>query len=355
MKKRILSLTLILMMCLTLIPVTALAAVGETLTFKTGDDEWGSVFTVSHALLSDETIIVGSDSTEVKVYYVLDGVSVITLIEGYDLYFSGIGTYPGEDHLHGLSPPLIIFSSNGENAESYAENYVDSDIYTLDEMLITYSMLDYYAPYNYDSYFIIGVAFKIVDELSDSPTETPSTWAIPEVSAAIEAGLVPQELQRNYKGSVTRGEVAQMFIDLIEKSSGQNIDALLAAKGVTINNNAFTDTTDKAVLAAHALGIIQGVGNNRFDPNGTLTRAQIAVLINRLARALDVDTAGYTHEFTDVAGHWSDAELGWPVHAGVIQGEGNNRFNPEGQLTIEQVIIITYRAFQSLKDISLSY
>ena len=71
----------------------------------------------------------------------------------------------------------------------------------------------------------------------------------------------------------------------------------MAAKGVTINNSAFTDTTDKAVLAANALGIINGVAEGRFDPDGTLTRAQIAAIINRVARVMGVDTEGYSHSF----------------------------------------------------------
>jgi len=181
------------------------------------------------------------------------------------------------------------------------------------------------------------------------PADIPSTWAKPEVDAAIAAGLVPEHLQRNYQKEITRGEVAQMFINLIEKASGQTIDAFMAAKGVTINNNAFTDTSDKAVLAANALGIIQGVGNNRFDPGGVFTRGQIAVIINKVARTLGVNTEGYTHTFTDVSESWIGLELGWPVHAGIIQGEGNNQFNPYGKLTTEMAILVTYRALAPLK------
>ena len=124
----------------------------------------------------------------------------------------------------------------------------------------------------------------------------------------------------------------------------------MAGKGVTINNSAFTDTTDKAVLAANALGIINGVGDGKFDPGGTLTRAQIAAIINRVALVMSIDTEGYSHSFTDVAGHWVDVELGWPVHAGVIKGVADNKFDPGGNLTTEQAIMITYRALVALSE-----
>ena len=63
-----------------------------------------------------------------------------------------------------------------------------------------------------------------------------------------------------------------------------------------------------------------------------------------------METDGYTHTFTDVAGHWCDTELGWPVHAGIINGVGNNRFDPDGVLTTEQAIVITQRALEVLAN-----
>jgi len=146
---------------------------------------------------------------------------------------------------------------------------------------------------------------------------------VSDKSVSVALRLTINRLQKNYAKPVSRGDVAQMFINLIEKASGQTINAFLETKGVSNNNNAFTDTNDKAVLAANALGIINGIGNNRFDPNGTLTRAQIAAIINRVARVIGVDTEGYTHGFTDVIGHWVSVELGWPVHAGIIKRERN--------------------------------
>ena len=110
-------------------------------------------------------------------------------------------------------------------------------------------------------------------EGSSVQPDTPSDWAVDEINAAISAALVPENLQKNYQSSLPRGSVAQMFINLIEKSTGQSIEDFMETKGVQINNNAFTDTNDKAVLAANALGIINGVGNGKFEPDGTLTRA----------------------------------------------------------------------------------
>lgn len=73
---------------------------------------------------------------------------------------------------------------------------------------------------------------------------------------------------------------------LTQKGSYKDIDAILSEKGVQINSTAFTDTIDKNVLAANAPGIINGVGNNRFDPNGVLTTEQAIVMAQRALEAL---------------------------------------------------------------------
>ncbi len=178
-----------------------------------------------------------------------------------------------------------------------------------------------------------------------------SSWALTEVEAGIKEGLVPQNLQANYTSPVSRGAVAGMFINLIEKATGKTIDAIMAEKGVSITEGVFEDTTDRNVLAANALGIINGTSKTKFSPDGTLKRAQIAAIINRVARVLGINTDGFTHEFNDITGNyaWADSELGWPVHAGIVNGVGQGRFNPGGDLTTEQAILITYRALGALK------
>jgi hypothetical protein len=148
---------------------------------------------------------------------------------------------------------------------------------------------------------------------------------------------------------IVRLDVAKIFINLIEKSSKMTIDEFLESKKVEISENAFTDTTDKDVLAANALGIIAGYENNLFKPDTTLTRAQIAAFINRTAKVLGVETSAFEHSFTDVSGHWVDKELGWPVQNEIISGMGDNKFAPDSDLTTEQAIAITYRALQKLQ------
>ncbi len=175
--------------------------------------------------------------------------------------------------------------------------------------------------------------------------DTPSEWAADEVEAAIAEGLVPEELRQFYRRPVTRGQVTQLFINLIEKVMGKTVDEIISERGLQIDTDKFTDTYDINVYSANALGVIYGTSEDRFSPEGTLKRAQIAAVINRIARLCGVETEGFSHGFTDITGNyeWADPELGWPVHAGIIKGVGDSRFSPGGDLTAEQAILITKR------------
>ena len=347
MKKKLLSIALVLALC-TGLAVPTLAFVEFSI-----PDYWGEGVI---AIADSEPISISeheSPSNIMLIYTFHLGTTIVSQLTN--------DTEPDENGFI-VSRDLMILTNPiyvaGGEWQVDSENFIWEGSYKFETpgLYAWQIQIDRYNPETRDGAtgFIMHFLVNILDgDDTQTPApldDTPSTWAAPEVNAAIAAGLVPQELQRNYQREISRGSVAQMFINLIEKASGMSIDDFMAEKGVTVNESAFTDTTDRAVLAANALGIIQGVGNNQFDPDGIFKRAHVAVIINRVARVLGVDTNGYTHSFTDVQGHWADPELGWPVHAEIIEGVGNNRFDPEGNLTTEMVIMITYRALAPLSD-----
>ena len=147
--------------------------------------------------------------------------------------------------------------------------------------------------------------------------------------------------------SISRIEMAEMTVMVIEAIYGDPIDTVMTRKNV-YTRSSFNDTSSYVALAVDALGIMSGVGNNKFNPNGTLTRAEAAAIANRLARLTGLNTSGYYHNFSDTYRHWSDPELGWPATANIIKGKDNWRFDPDGTLTVEQAIVIAYRTYCAL-------
>ena len=77
----------------------------------------------------------------------------------------------------------------------------------------------------------------------------------------------------------------------------------------------FSDDADidyqEAVEVMTALEIIDGVGNNTFNPNGNVTRAQMAKMITIICLG-NVDPSaflGTTTDLTDINGHWAEAYI----------------------------------------------
>ena len=98
----------------------------------------------------------------------------------------------------------------------------------------------------------------------------------------------------------------------------------------------------EAVKWAVANGITTGVGGNRFAPNDSCTRGQVVTFLHR---AENSPAASTISSFTDVpstAFYYNAVK--WAVENGITSGVGNNRFAPNDTCTRAQVVTFLYRA-----------
>jgi len=92
------------------------------------------------------------------------------------------------------------------------------------------------------------------------------------------------------------------------------------------------------------LGIINGVGNDRFEPNSRLTRAQLVKMLVE-ALALDLPESYATPTFGDTGGHWARAHIEAAVKAGIIvPGEHGASFEPNRDITRLEIAKMIIRA-----------
>ena len=86
--------------------------------------------------------------------------------------------------------------------------------------------------------------------------------------------------------------------------------------------------------------IMKGVGDSKFDPNGTLTRAMMAQILYNM----ESGTAPATLDrFTDVpAAQWYAPAVNWAAENGLMNGVGNGKFDPTSPLTREQMAKVLY-------------
>ena len=106
---------------------------------------------------------------------------------------------------------------------------------------------------------------------------------------------------------------------------------------------AFTDQADikvdsEVVDTLVSLGIVEGFEDGSFQPNGTVTRAQMAKMIYVL-RTGKSDASAYNDDktsFTDIGSHWARGYIKYCQSLGIIAGKSNTIFAPNATVTAQE-------------------
>ncbi|WP_339157331.1 S-layer homology domain-containing protein [Paenibacillus sp. FSL W8-0186] len=115
-------------------------------------------------------------------------------------------------------------------------------------------------------------------------------------------------------------------------------------------NKTFADVGEshwasQAIKKMAAKHIIAGIDDTRFDPQGSVTRAEFAAM---LTRALGL-TAADTLTFTDVSPDaWYAEAVAKASSAGIVHGRDSNTFAPNAVITREEMAVMIVRAYKYL-------
>lgn len=181
----------------------------------------------------------------------------------------------------------------------------------------------------------------------DMPGKT--NWAHEGIEYVLVSGLFCGTSATTFEpnATMTRAMLVQVLYKLDCGSPVRYGEDAPAGSFVDVNPGAWYE---KAILWAAGRDIVSGVGDGKFDPNGAVTREQIAVILYRYAEFMGFVTDASV-ELTD----FEDAEsvsdyavkaLRWAVAEGLISGEKNNGklwLNPQNAATRAQVASIIMR------------
>ena len=118
-----------------------------------------------------------------------------------------------------------------------------------------------------------------------------------------------------------------------------------------IPDEAFSDCEDENVAVAAALGIVTGYEDGTFRPYAFITREEAAAMLDRLYKSLGgTETAEGSKQYADDAqfGNWSRDSIYTMQNIGIMKGEENNEFHPDGGYTGEQAIVTIERMYNQL-------
>ncbi|MET7017181.1 NEAT domain-containing leucine-rich repeat protein [Bacillus mycoides] len=141
--------------------------------------------------------------------------------------------------------------------------------------------------------------------------------------------------QFGFGDNITRGQVALLIQRYLK------LDTDLEQKTM------FTDTKgnmyEKAIDAVVQAGIMTGYGNDKFRPDGVLTRYEMAVVLQRVFQLKENENS--VESFKDVpSGHWAEGYVKALVDNKVSKGGGKGNFSGDDFVTREQYAQFLYNA-----------
>ena len=173
------------------------------------------------------------------------------------------------------------------------------------------------------------------------PGDVPSGWATDEVNEAIALNIVPESLQSRYQSPVTRAEFCELACSLL------TAEGIELPEENSENPNPFTDSDSRYVYSLSRLGVIDGRGNGIFDPDAAITRQEAAKLLANTAGVMGLPHTEVYYDYSDAeeADEWAQPFIQEVSNLGVMLGVSEGVFDPQGTYTREQSVITMLRLY----------
>lgn len=193
-----------------------------------------------------------------------------------------------------------------------------------------------------------------------------SDWAKDELFSALNSFIIPADLLKegtDYKRPVTRKEFASIMTGVRSNIFG-DFDVFTGNIDDGSYGMKFTDLgKDYCVYYSQYHGIVNGLTETQFSPDGLLTREQGAAMLYRVYGSVSADPAFTAPNIENTKKSFSDAsqfsdwakdainnvsayDCGSGVY--VMGGVGENTFDPKGTMTVEQALVAAHRMYKFL-------
>lgn len=183
-----------------------------------------------------------------------------------------------------------------------------------------------------------------------------SSWAQEDIAAAQQAGLMPISLaDSSAREEITRAEFCAIAVKAYKQLTGKAVYAS--------GQKFFRDTDDANVNAAYSLGLVTGRASGYFDPNASIERQDLCVILNNILDKAGIDApeiAGdaCVEDYDDVSTIKSYAVdpvvrmVDYTIVNGISDGLGGAQLAPSGTATREQAVIMANRFCSEFEKLS---
>jgi hypothetical protein len=187
-----------------------------------------------------------------------------------------------------------------------------------------------------------------VPEVKDPTTEklfsdlSNYSWAEQAINVMAGKGIISGRGDGKFDpgATITRAEFAALTVRMLAYESDQSAQML------------FTDVKKdqwyyQVVSAAYQNGLMQGKSTDKFDPEGEITRQEMAVAIGNILgkKGSPSGETGLLTSFSDgdQIASWAKNSVAQAVREGIIQGMDKGRFAPQENANRAQAAVMLYR------------
>ena len=182
----------------------------------------------------------------------------------------------------------------------------------------------------------------------------PPTWnnTLIDVSAS---DWFYADAQYVYENGLFKGTSDTTFEPEASMTRGMMVTVLGRLAGIDFSNYSGASYDDVAISAyyapyikwASANGIVNGVGDNKFNPDDTISRQDLATIIHRYAQIMDdqLPVADEKRDFNDsnLISDYAANAVEAIQRAGIIEGRPGNIYDPVGKATRAEVAAMIHR------------
>lgn len=147
-----------------------------------------------------------------------------------------------------------------------------------------------------------------------------------------------------------RSLLGQVAARLVALAFGGDYDAYTGYRGLQsqIKDQPWVSTGS---TVAEKLGLLQGREDGDMDYDAVITRQEAAVVLARAYRLycdeVHDDAEPLSYADSGMIADWAEADVQLMTHLGVMNGVGENKFNPQGTCTIEQCLVTVVRLYEN--------
>ncbi len=170
-------------------------------------------------------------------------------------------------------------------------------------------------------------------------------WAEKEISRAVQQGLIKGYSDQSFRPNnpITRAEFAVILVRALQLSGSGSLSKFKDERSVGT-------WAKEAIAIATEAGIVTGYADGTFRPNTIVTRTEMAVMLMRAIGLSELISSRTSFADDKDIPSWAKASIEEIRKLGIMQGRGNDRFEPGATATRAEAVVTILRLLDFIKD-----